>query len=68
MSMIESIASFSTARAQAEVKTEAAFKTMKIAQDQNEVAANLISDTMEAVEEMIGDFAGELGGQLDQTA
>lgn len=68
MSLVESIIGFSSAYSQAKVRMEVAAKVLKIAQGQNQVAAELVSAAVENVEEMITDLAADLGNQIDVSA
>jgi len=68
MSMIDSIVSFSTARHLAEVQMAVAARVLQMAQAQDQVAADLVSAAMENLEEMIEEFAGELGTGFDAYA
>jgi len=68
MSMIDAIASYSTAMSTAQARSEAAVKVAKIAQGQGQVAADLVSAALESVEEMVSEFAADAGSNLDLLA
>ena len=68
MSLIDSIAHASTALATAKVQNQVAVKVLKIAQGQGQVAADLISAAVENLEQVIADFAADLGSQFDAYA
>ena len=68
MSLVEGIAAFSTARSLAEVQFAVAAKVLKIAQGQNQTAADLVSAATENLEEVIKDFATDLGASPDAYA
>lgn len=68
MSMIDTIAGFSTAFKQAEVQAAVAVKVLKMAQGQDQVAANLLADALESVEQSMEEFARTAGAQIDTLA
>jgi hypothetical protein len=68
MDSIESIAAFSTAQSMAELQNAVAVKVLKLAQGQGQVAADLISETTDNLEQTITSLAENLGGQLDSYA
>ena len=68
MSMIDAIASYSTAMSTVQARSEAAIKVAKIAQGQGQVAADLVSAALESVEEMVSEFAADAGSNLDLLA
>ena len=69
MSSISSIAQFSIAMSQAKLQTEVATRVLKLAQDsQSQIAAELVSGAVENLEEIIMDFAGQMGSTFDAYA
>ena len=68
MSLVNSIISFSTAKSLAEVQMAIAAKVLKIAQGQDQVAAELVSAAVENVEQVIEELVGDLGSNFDAYA
>jgi hypothetical protein len=65
MSLVNEIASYSSAQAMTEVKNAAAIKVAKMAQEQNQVAADLLTSAVEDVQEMMQESSGDVGNNLD---
>lgn len=69
MSLVDSVAQFSTAVSQAQVQAAVATRVLKISQDsQSQVAAALLGETVDNLEQVIEDFANNLGAQIDTYA
>ena len=68
MSLVNSIASFSIAKSMAEVQMAVAAKVLKMAQGQDQVAAELVSAAVENVQQAIEDLVGDLGSNFDACA
>jgi len=68
MGFVESIIDFSSAYNMAKLRMEVAAKVMKIAQGQDQAAAELVSAAVEDVEEAMAELAADLGGQIDISA
>jgi hypothetical protein len=68
MSMIDSIAGFSTALKQAELQGAVAIKVLKMAQGQDQVVADLLADALQSVEQSVEQFARDAGAQIDTLA
>jgi hypothetical protein len=66
MSMIDSIASASTAMSQAKLQSEMSMRVLKMAQAAGQPSAELLESAMETAQEIISQIAE--GGQLDTTA
>ncbi len=65
MDLVSSIAGFSTAQALVEAQFQAAAKILKISQDQGNVATQLLQAAVENMEQVVTDFAEQLGADLD---
>ena len=65
MSMIDSIVSFKSAESIAQVQMAVAAKVLKMAQGQDQVAADLVSAALENVEQCMEELAGQLGTNFD---
>jgi acetyl-CoA acetyltransferase len=69
MSLIDSIAGFSTAQATAEVQMKVAAHLLKTAQNvQGDIVSKLLSSAMETVEVAASQVASDLGSELDTFA
>jgi hypothetical protein len=68
MDLANSIASFSTAQAQAELQFKVAARILKISQDQGNVATQLVQAAVENLEEVVTGFAEGLGSGFDTYA
>ena len=68
MSLVDSIASFSVAKSMAEAKMAASMKVLKMAQGQQQVAADLLTSALEDVVEMTEQFAADAGTRIDVRA
>ncbi|HOJ56114.1 MAG TPA: YjfB family protein [Phycisphaerae bacterium] len=65
MSMIDGIASMSTALSQLQLQTEVSTRVLKMAQGQGQVSAQLLNAAMENVQEVISEMAEGLGDGVD---
>ena len=65
---IESIASLSTAMSQVELQNAVSIKVLKLAQGQDQVAADMLDAALQSVEDSMAQFAEDAGAQLDTLA
>lgn len=65
MDLVNDIASLSTALSTAQVQNAAGIKVLKMAQGQQQVAADLISEAVETVMEAIEQLDSQAGSRLD---
>jgi hypothetical protein len=68
MSTIDSIAGLSTAMSQAKLQTEVATRVLKLAQGQNQPAADLLEAALENVQETVSELVQDAGCSLDACA
>jgi len=68
MDLVESIASYSTIFQQAQLRSAVAVRVFKMAQRQDQAAADMVTQTLDAVKESIESFANELGTKIDSFA
>jgi hypothetical protein len=68
MDLVDSIASFSTARSMAEVQSAVAVKVLKMAQGQGQVAADLVASAVEGAQQSIEALAEGMQSQIDTYA
>jgi hypothetical protein len=69
MDLVQGIAEFSTAQSMAELRMAVQTRTLKMAQDQQgQVVQDLLSATMEGMEEMLEELTSDLGSNLDTLA
>lgn len=65
---VDGIAAASTALSQAKVAQEAAVRVAKLAQRQDQVTAQFVTESMEALQQMVAQFAADMGGHIDTYA
>lgn len=68
MDSIDSIAAWSTAMSQAQVQSAVSTKVLKLAQDQQQTTADLLTATLDSVKQSMAAFTGDAGGKLDTVA
>jgi len=68
MDSIESIANLSTALSQAQLRSAVSMRVLKMAQGADQVAADLIAETMDNVAQSMEAFAAEAGTHIDTFA
>lgn len=68
MSMIDGIASFSTAMSQLRVQNEAAVRILKLAQGQGQTTANMVTESLEQLQASVEQMAEGLGDGFDAYA
>ncbi len=66
--MIDAIAGFSTALKQSELQGAVAVKVLKMAQGQDQVAADMLADALDSVQQSMDEFAQDSGAQIDTLA
>lgn len=69
MSLVDSIAAFSTAKATAEVQFQVAARVLKIAQNtQGQIATDLLAAATETMEQAMAQVQGDAGQNFDTLA
>jgi predicted transcriptional regulator len=68
MGMIDSITGMATAMSQARLQTDVATRVLKLAQGQNQTAADLLEDALQNAEEVISGMAEGVGENVDTSA
>ena len=68
MSSIDSIASLSTALSQAQLSSAVSMKVLKLAQGQDQVAADLLDSALESIQAGMEQAAQDTGTRIDTRA